>query len=622
MAPWTFDAGFNPDWQRRLLAQANRIASHQISFFDLQEHNLGSPIDWNRDHKAGKRAPLAFAPTIDYRSFDLTGDCKFVWEPNRHHQLVVLGRAYRVTGDRRYAEAAAEQLESWLEQCPFGIGMNWRSPLELGIRLINWTWAFDLLRETGVFQGAPRSRLLNAVHRHVWEIARKYSRGSSANNHLVGEAAGVYIATSYFHNLKGAQRWREQSREILCHELLSQIHADGGTREQALGYLLFVLQFFLLAAIVAHRSGDGMPAAYRARLEKMLAFIGGLCEGGATPPVFGDCDDGYVLDLGNTPDDYHGWLAAGAVLCDRADLRRQAGAISEPAWWLLGPEAQAQFDTMSNAAGDEHIGSRAFPESGYYLLQHGKRDAADRLSVVFDCGELGYGPLAAHGHADALSFTLRAFGVNVFVDPGTYDYFSYPAWRDYFRSTRAHNTVVIDGQNQSQMLGAFLWGARARARCRAWNPTAAGGQVIGEHDGYKRLDDPVVHRRSLDLDGEARRLTVRDEIHTRGDHRVDICYHLAEHCRVEAAGDNRYLIDAGPGKVVLQFDPRLSVERVSGNTDPIGGWVSRGYHQKVPSTTLVGHCRTRTGIALTSEIAIGSPAVVSHDHESRVCTLG
>ena len=142
--------GPEPQWCRNLPAKADEIAAHQLSFFDLEDRHLGDPIDWNRDHKHGKAAPMRFAPWINYRDFSVTGDCKLVWEPNRHHQLGVLGRAYRATGDSRYAKAAVEQLDSWLKQCPYGIGMNWRSPLELGLRLINWAWTVDLIQGAGV----------------------------------------------------------------------------------------------------------------------------------------------------------------------------------------------------------------------------------------------------------------------------------------------------------------------------------------------------------------------------------------------------------------------------------------------------------------------------------------
>jgi Heparinase II/III-like protein/Heparinase II/III N-terminus len=579
-------------WRQRLLDQADRIALHRLSFFDLKDVDLGHPPDWNRDHGSGKAAPMGFAPAINYRDYHVTGDAKVVWEPNRHHQLVVLGRAYRAGGDRRYAFAVVEMIESWLRQCPFGRGMNWRSPLELAVRLVNWVWVIDLIRDSGLFTGAFRSRVLRAVHLHLWEISRKYSRGSSANNHIIGEAAGVYIASTYFRELADTSRWREQSRQTLCREIEAQTYADGCNREQALGYHAFVLEFFLLAGIVARRAGEPFPDVYWSRLEGMLEFVGMLREGG-TPPMFGDADDGYVLDLGGKRGDVAGLLAIGAVLYRRSDFKTWAGGYPEPAWWLLGPTGRARYAALPPPSEEEQLASRSFPDAGYFLLQCGRRGADDRVSVLFDCGELWFGSLAAHGHADALSFTLRAFGVDVLVDPGTYDYFSYPAWRDYFRSTRAHNTLVVDGTDQSTMEGPFLWGRRAKARGLEWAPGTQGGRVSGEHDGYTRLADPVMHRRILELDGRSRVLTIRDEIRARGRHEVAVYFHLSEICRIAGAESNRYRIAVGRKAVTLVVDSRLSVETLTGSEDPIGGWVSRGYHQKAAATTLVarGHSR-------------------------------
>ncbi|MHC4295365.1 MAG: heparinase II/III family protein, partial [Planctomycetota bacterium] len=159
------------EWLDRLLQNADKIAAHRLSFLDLKNSYLGDPIDFNRDHKSGKPSPMSFAPWIDYRDLNATGDCKYIWEPNRHHQLVVLARAYRATGNIHYAEALVEQLDSWLDQCPFGIGMQWRSALELGIRLINWIWALDMIRESRLIRPPFKTRLLNAVYRHIWEVA-------------------------------------------------------------------------------------------------------------------------------------------------------------------------------------------------------------------------------------------------------------------------------------------------------------------------------------------------------------------------------------------------------------------------------------------------------------------
>jgi len=374
--------------------------------------------------------------------------------------------------------------------------------------------------------------------------------------------------------------------------------------EQAIGYHLFVLQFFVAAGITARATGQDFPESYWSRLEKMFEFLGVLSEGGAALPAFGDGDDGYVLDIGHNPRSVREWLAVGAALFARTDFKAWSGGYSEPVEWLLGQAGRSSFNAVPDPE-DNRIISRAFEGSGYYLLQYGDIDSPDRISVVFDCGPLGMGAIAGHGHADALSFTLRAFGLDVLVDPGTYDYFSYPKWREYFRSTRAHNTIVVDGRDQSEMLGLFLWGRRAEASCLNWEPTDVGGRIVGEHNGYTTLKDPVTHRRTLEFDGRERKLIVRDDIAASAKHEIQISFHLAEHCMVKAAGRNRYLIDVGPGAVTIELDPCLEVEQLTGSEDPICGWVSRGYHRKEASTTLVGQCVSKGSTSLVCKFGIG-----------------
>ncbi len=591
----------------RLVARADRLAENRVSLFDLVDLSLGEPIDWNYEYKAGRPAPRDFAGSIDYRDYRRTGDCKFVWELNRHHHWVVLGRAYRASGDRHYAEVVVRQLASWIEQCPYASGMNWRSPLELAIRLINWCWALELIRPSGLLTPELRADVLRIAHRHLWDIARKYSRYSSANNHLIGEAAGVFVGSAYFHTLNNAAAWRAHSRSVLLREILHQTDADGVHRELATGYHLFVLQFFVIAGVVARNIGEDFSAEYWNRLERMFEFLTSLARGGDRLPMFGDADDGYVLDLGSGQGSLADWLAVGAALFKRSDFKAAAceaagttaldgapaaGARTPPCgeavYWLLGEQGLAAFEALEpEPAGP--LRSTAYPDAGYYLLQSGTRGAG--ISVTFDCGPLGFGTIAAHGHADALSFTLRALGRDVLVDPGTYDYFTHEPWRTYFRSTRAHNTIVVDGVDQSEMLGLFLWGRRASSRCLEWSPNSSGGTVAAEHDGYSALPGGVVHRRTLQLGG--RELTVRDELTGGGEHHAALCLQFAEQCQAARVDDQTWSIDFGPGTVSVRFDARWSVAMHRGAERPIFGWVSRGYHRKEPATTLVAECRWR-----------------------------
>ncbi len=600
-----------PDrWKQALVQQAEKIAAHRLWFFNLDGVFLGDPIDWNRDHAHGKQSPLEYSQSIDYRDFRVTGDCKLVWEPNRHLHLTVLGRAYNATGDRRFATDAVDQIQSWMDQCPFGKGMNWRSPLELGIRLINWVWTIDLIRESGLVAGEFRSRLLHSAYLHLWEITRRYAKGSSANNHLVGEAAGVFVASSYFKDLPNAQKWVEESQMSLEREIFTQTYEDGCSREQAFGYHLFVLQFFLIAGLVGRWSGREFSPGYWRRIESMLEFTAALSEGSGQLPSIGDADDGYVLGLGPGPPGIKELLCVGAVLFNRADFKEYADGFREPALWLLGSEAKQRFEEIPSTHARRQLVSKRFKDSGYYLLQCGPAGSPERISVVVDCAELGFKSIAAHGHADALSFVLCAFGREVCVDPGTYDYFTFPEWRTYFRSTRAHNTVFVDDQDQSVMLGPFMWGHRANSRCIDWDPwPGGGGRLVAEHDGYRRLKDPVIHRRTIELDPRARLLTIADEISAAANHRIAICFHLAEQCCASVVSPDKVCVSLPEGKLTLSVDPRLKLTVLKGSEDPKGGWVSKGYHRKAQAPAIIaeGECRGRE--MFRSVVAVGVPEV-------------
>jgi hypothetical protein len=471
-----------------LVERADRLLENRLDFFDVSKSGSTAAIRWNHEYSIGRPTPMTFAPAIDYRDFSVVGDAKVVWEPNRHQHLVVLARAYRATGDVRYAEKVVEQIGSWIDQCPYGLGMNWRSPLELAIRVINWAWALDLIEASGLVVSRFSNRLMSSVYRHLWEIDRGYSRYSSANNHLIGEASGVLIGSTFFSGLKKASRWRSRAFEILKREIHRQTLDDGGNCERSPAYHLFVLEFFLLAGLVARRNGADFDRGYWDRLESMFDFTAALLEGGGPCPSFCDSDDGYVLDLESGEDRARSMMGVGAVLFGRDDFASLADGCEQRAFWLLGGRAAAGLAGARDSANAEPLRSRALADSGYYLLQCGTLGGADRVSVAVDCGPLGFGAIAAHGHADALSFTLRIGGTDVLVDPGTYDYFTNLAWRNYFRSTRAHNTIVVDGMDQSEMTGPFMWGRRADARCLAWAPSERGGSIRGSHDGYARLE--------------------------------------------------------------------------------------------------------------------------------------
>jgi len=255
---------------------------------------------------------------------------------------------------------------------------------------------------------------------------------------------------------------------------------------------------------------------------------------------------------------------------------------------------------------------REFPDGGYYIL--GSRfGEADELRLIADAGPLGYLSIAAHGHADALAIVLSIAGREILIDPGTYAYHTKPVWRQYFRGTGAHNTVRVDGEDQSVQGGNFMWLRHARARRLEFQPGADGGLFAGEHDGYMRLPDPVLHRRTVRLDAAG--VEIIDRLQCDGRHTIERCWHFSEQCHVSVAG-NTIVAEQGPVRVTLRAaEPACEIRRLRGSDNPPGGWVSRHFDVKAPADSIYYVDEIRGTIELKTLITweIGSGGAADED---------
>jgi hypothetical protein len=588
-------------------AAADRVLAGTFDVLALRGASLGFPPAWNVDPKTGTCAPLRFGKTLDYRSSALVGDVKYLWELNRHLELVTLAQAWHLTREPRFAEGCRRLIDSWLTECPYPFGANWCSSLEIAVRLVNWACAWQLLgaEESVVFAGAEgtafRQRWLASIYQHCHFVSGHLSRHSSANNHLLGELAGLEVASLTWPLWTSSPRWLAQASGQLNAQALAQTHADGVNKEQALWYHASVADMLLLAGLIARANGRDPGRAYWLRTEKMVEFVASIMDCAGSVPGFGDADDGVLvrwapLERGEL---WRSLLATGAVLFERAEFAAKAARFDEKSRWLLGDEAEHTFARL--AAEPPVPGPlplpRFFPQGGYYLLGDAF-DTPREVKIVADAGPLGYLSIAAHGHADALSFTLSAAGQPVLIDPGTYGYHSEPKWRRYFRGTRAHNTVCIDGLDQSRFAGSFLWLDHARTTVEAFEPDgvrrargAGGGsaaareRLVASHDGYCRLRDPVRHRRTIEYDRERFLLAVTDELACRGPHGIELNWHFAPQCRVALRG-GAVVAQVSGVRLTLEIDPRLECRLESGRETAPLGWCSPSYDVKVPATSV------------------------------------
>jgi Heparinase II/III-like protein/Heparinase II/III N-terminus len=573
-----------------VLAAARRLLAGEWEVLGVARTDMISP-DWFFDPVTGRRAPAErYAFRINHRSEGLTGNVKQIWEISRLQHLTLLATAWFVSHDDAYAQLVSEQLRSWWRENPFLSGVNWTSGIEIGIRLISMTWIRRLLNEwpgvAGLFDDSDLA--LHQIRDHQRYLATFSSRGSSANNHVIAEAAGQLIASCAFPWFAESEAWRKKSARLLERELARNTFPSGINRELASDYHCFVAELGLLAAVESAAAGYPLSPAAWHRLGAMVDSAAALLDERLQPPRQGDGDEGAALLL--DPPMTNRWpslLAVGEEFFGRLD------------WWPeTTPDAASSILGAMPLAARDVPGRPArrpwrFPDAGTTLL----RTTVGRDPEIWcrcDGGPHGYLSIAAHAHADALSVEIRYGGVNVLADPGTFCYHGEYAWRSYFRSTVAHNTVEVDGRSQSEEGGPFLWLAHANASEVNVVDIGDAAEWTAEHDGYLSLSRPARHRRCVRLDRASRSVDIVDEI-SGGDHDVRLAFHFGPEVEVEIEGGFAILCWPSapiPGTAMLELAQPLRWSMHRGETDPILGWYSCGLGRRTPAVTLIGQGRS------------------------------
>jgi hypothetical protein len=528
----------------------------RFAFFGYPEVRIAEVGAYAIDPITGGAWPNAYGPSIDYRN-GAYGDPKWIWELNRLQHLPVWIQAWLVTGDPSYAADAAAAIEQWIASTPVGRGIAWANGFEAGLRGISLALCWDAMRGSGIQTDEERDTLLLSLWQHGRWIRRRPSSFSSANNHLVGECAGLTLIALLAPELPESEVWVREGLAGLVREADRQILKDGVGAEQAFGYTVFVLDLLLLVVAVLDAQRESAPSELLGALERGGRALAALIEPGEPEPTFGDYDEGRaaILDA-NDRRNARDLLAGIACRTGTPGLVDPNCGLDAASRWLFG-------SLPLPAGGIERHRSVALRNGGIVVLRDKRRRA------IFDTGPLGYLSLAAHGHADALQVALVDNGLEVIVDPGTGSYFGDPAIRRSFRGTAAHATVCVDGRDQAEQRGPFLWTNHYSVSVEYLD--LARNLVVAHHDGYARLNHPVTHRRTVSLEPDLP-LIVYDQLVATGRHEYVQTWPLAPALAVEqiAAGAVRLTHPSGCTFVLAlaaSEDAQLELVR--------GSWSSR-----------------------------------------------
>lgn len=543
--------------------------------FDL-EFPVDFDFDWHYDYHNNKKVERRFSGWLDIRNTEAVGDIKYIWEVNRHQHLSSL--AYAQNGSR-HTNTLLRAVQSWLRDNPYLSGVNWTSSLELALRVISWALLYPALTNDVGSDGDFRDRWLASIYLHLSRIASRLSLFSSANNHLIGELVGLYVGASCFPFWGECAAWRNFAHQSLEREVLLQVSSDGVNREQAMSYHLFTLELLLLAFVVGRNCGRSFSDTYAGRLRAMLNFLNAVATPTGDLPWYGDSDDARGFVFAQDENALEVTTQLGGLLFD------------EPAWlrFRTKPTAAAQalvpslLGALSTPAVSSEPQRELFKDGGFACV----RSDNGKIRLLMDFGPLGYTGIAAHGHADALSIWLAIGDEYFLIDAGTYAYHSHPEWRNYFRGTAAHNTVRVDGLNQSQIAGRFLWTTKARARLMQFQESPGHVIIAAEHEGYTRLDDPVVHRRTVDFDQTTGSFSLADSFCCAHQHTIELFFHLHEDTAVTHLEGGKVELSWHGSRIVFSSsDTFLAWDVICGSETLKLGWRSRAFNQKRPISTL------------------------------------
>jgi len=576
---------------KKIIGEADRILEHRFEVLS-KKIKFGKRINWHTDFsgKSWPREPyLEFrANNYDFDSKNYIGDIKLPWELNKHLYLQDLAKAYLATYDEKYTQEFIDQIEDWFKENPYEVGVNWTEGLIASHRVLSWIIALGAFVQSKKINDEFLGKISNSIYQHALFIEKTYEFCGRASNHLLGELCAQIVISTVFPEFEGSKKRLKDATDNLKKELKLQVYRDGVDYEMSLSYQRVILEFLYLPLILEKRKLVKLPREINKTAEKMTEFMMHMIQpNGLLQPV-SDADGARVFVLGQDINDFRPHLALAAWLFERADFKYVSeGKTDEIAWFLSKDELSKLNKIIPEAPARTSV---AFKEGGYWISR--RNWSKDSSWLFFDCGFMGMGkwppemPVGLHGHSDILNFGL-ALGQETFItDNGSYAYTTERSFHLYFRSARAHNTPIVDGQDQN-IIEPKPWLVRQVALPqKAKNIFLKDLDYLsGEHTGYSRLKEKIIVRRELihfENDGF---IIIKDTFKGTGSHRITENFHLAPGLKI-AKKSHGFVAKSQKRKLQISCFNNFKISASSGRINPVEGWYSPTYGVKEKSTVL------------------------------------
>lgn len=562
---------------KNILKEANDIYQHNFDSLGSGKVNLGEKINWHCDFKSGF---IWDSKTfyLDIKYGDMEGvDVKVPWELSRFQHLTILGEAYWLTGNEKYTKEFISEVTDWIENNPPQYGVNWKCTMDVAIRACNWILGFYFFKDSREINDEFFKKFLKSLLIHGKHIERNLEKGKNGltSNHYLSDIVGLVYLGIFFKDINIGRKWLDFGIKELKNEMQKQVYPDGCDFEASTCYHRLVLELFFFATLLVtinNKEFDGenyreisekiFGKKYTRQLYKMFNAVLYLLKPNGKMPQIGDNDNGRLhIFTKREILDMRYLLVFGAIFFQESKFKVGEFNFSEDAIWIFGVEGYNIWQGLKENS-LSNVQSKSFPNAGWYVM----RNYQDYC--IISCGPNGQNGNGGHCHNDKLSFELMIDRKDIIVDPGTYVYTPYPEWRNKFRSTAFHNTVVIDSEEQNRFINNNLFSLMNNVRCECLDFSEDDQKILFKgvyQDGKK-------HYREIKFYKDEQKIEIIDKIEGEKIHTLKWNFYFASDLKIKFLTNNIILI----GKKKFYLDNKIKWQIMP-------TCVSLGYGNKVMS---------------------------------------
>lgn len=531
-----------------IISEAELILQNKFQTLGSEITFLGETINWHKDFKSGRIWRKDFYTKINSKQTINKSDIKVPWELSRFHQAIWLAKTYLITKDEKYSVKFFEILNDWIDENPFGYGINWNCSMEIAIRAVNWILALHIFKHSPNFTDEIKLKIYRSLFQHGLFIRNNLEFGRRNGNHYLSDLMGLIWLGAFFFDYRFGKKWLNFAMGELEREIQVQVYEDGVDYEKSTFYQRLVTEIFYLSKIAIESLGKNFSKAFNAKLKSMTNFIASYTLDEEIPNI-GDCDDGRVLkfSLNDKISEMRNTLTIGSIIFDTDFLKNKSKSFYLDALFLLGVNKLKYF--LGNKFQPIEISSKGFDKGGFYILR------SQRIFTFIDAGDIGMNGWGGHGHNDCLNFEFAVDNIRFIVDSGTYVYTPEPKERQKFRSTYSHNTITIDDAEQADFLNLFrIKNDFTKPDILKYLTTEELDLLIAQHHGFTRIHPSLIHRREFTLNKKENTLTIIDNIFGEGIRKINSFIHFHPNVVLEKLSDKIYNISRQKINVRIEFD--------------------------------------------------------------------